>query len=43
MWFIKNRLTKTPAYIKDTFDYKKADYFICDFNTFEVYSLTPKQ
>lgn len=43
MWFVKNSLTKTPAYIKDTFDYKKVDYFICDFNTFEVYSLTPKQ
>ena len=42
VWFVKNALTKTPQYVKDDFDCKQVDSFLCDFNTFEVYSLTLK-
>ncbi len=43
VWFFKNSSSKIPGYIKDNFDYTQVDSFSCDFNTFEVYSLTLKQ
>lgn len=37
VWFVKNKLTKTPQYIKNVFDLELIDAFKCDFNIFEVY------
>lgn len=39
VWFVKNKLTKTPKFIKNDFDLELVDSFKCDFNTFEVYLL----
>jgi hypothetical protein len=37
VWFVKNKLTKTPEYIQNDFELELVDSFKCDFNTFEVY------
>lgn len=37
IWFVKNKSTKTPQYIKNDFDVEFIDTFKCDFNIFEVY------
>ena len=43
VWLVKNTSTKIPKYIESDFTCQLVDGFQCDFNTFEVYSLKPKQ
>lgn len=40
VWFVKNELTKTPDFISLNYTLEKVDGFQCDFNCFEVYSIT---
>ena len=42
VWLVKNAQTKLPDYIKSSFTAEKVDSFRCDFNYFELYSLSKR-
>ncbi|MEE1219978.1 MAG: hypothetical protein U0L20_08660 [Ruminococcus sp.] len=42
VWFVKNEMTKIPDYINSNYILEKFDDFQCDFNHFQVYSLSNK-
>ena len=42
VWLVKNAQTRLPDYIKSSFTAEKVDSFRCDFNYFELYSLSKR-